>query len=225
MRRVMTLYRSSVGKKVLMAVSGLVWVGYVIAHMVGNLKAFQGPEKIDGYAEFLREMGAPVFGRGEVLWVLRSVMIAAFVTHVVLAYQTTRMSQRARPVSYERTPHMEISYASRTMRWGGVFLLLFIVYHLMHFTFGNVHPEFVPGAVYNNLITGFRSVPIVLIYLAALVSLGFHLYHGVWSIFQTLGANHPRYNRIRRPLAAVIAVGVAVGFASVPIGVLTGALR
>lgn len=224
MRRVITFYRSSVGKKVLMAVSGLVWVGFVIAHMVGNLKAFQGPERIDAYAEFLREMGAPIFGRGELLWIGRAVVIVAFFTHVILAYQTTRLSRQARPVKYARTPHMEMAYASRTMRWGGVFLLLFVVYHLMHFTFGNAHPDFQPGRVYQNLVTGFQSVPIVLIYITAVIALGFHLYHGVWSIFQTLGANHPLYNRIRRPLAAVVAIVVTVGFASVPVGVLTGVI-
>ena len=110
------------------------------------------------------------------------------------------------------------------MRWGGVFLLLFVVYHLLHFTFGNAHPDFRPGSVYHNLVTGFQSVPIALIYIAAVIALGFHLYHGVWSIFQTLGANHPRYNQIRRPLAAVVAIAVTVGFASVPVGVLTGVI-
>ncbi len=224
MLRVITLYRSSVGKKVLMAVSGLVWVGFVVAHMVGNLKAFQGAEKIDAYAEFLREVGAPAFGHGELLWIGRAVMIVAFFAHTLLAYQTTRLSRQARPVSYHRTPHMEMAFASRTMRWGGVFLLLFVVYHLMHFTFGNVHPDFQPGRVHHNLVAGFQSTPIALVYIAAVIALGFHLYHGVWSVFQTLGANHPRYNRIRRPLAALVAITVTAGFASVPVGVLTGVI-
>ena len=224
MRRVIALYYSSVGKKVLMAVSGLVWVGFVIAHMIGNLKVFQGPEKIDAYAEFLREVGAPAFGHGELLWIGRAIMIVAFLTHTLLAYQTTRLSQQARPVSYRRKPHMEMALASRTMRWGGVFLLLFVVYHLMHFTFGNAHPDFQPGGVHHNLVTAFQSVPIAFVYIAAVIALGFHLYHGVWSIFQTLGVNHPRYNRIRRPLAALIALAVTVGFVSVPVGVLTGVI-
>lgn len=225
MRRVTGLYGSSVGKKALMAVSGLVWVGYVIGHMLGNLKAFQGPEKIDHYAEFLREMGAPVFGHGQALWLVRVVMIVAMITHVVLAYQTSRVSWDARPVKYRRAPHMELSSASRTMRWGGVALALFVAFHLMHLTYGSVHPDFRPGGVYHNLVTGFQWWPVTVVYVAAMGALGLHLYHGVWSIFQTLGLNHARYNRYRRPVATLIAVAVSLGFVSVPVGVLVGVLR
>ncbi|MEE8116838.1 MAG: succinate dehydrogenase cytochrome b subunit [Gemmatimonadales bacterium] len=225
MRRVVTLYRSSVGKKVIMAVTGVVWVGFVVAHMVGNLKAFQGAEKIDHYGEFLREMGAPVFGHGQLLWVLRIGLIVTIVVHVLAATQLTLMSWRARPVSYKVAPHMELSYASRTMRWGGVIIGLFVIYHLMHFTVGNVHPDFEPGGVHHNLVVGFRSWPVALVYIVAMGALAVHLYHGVWSMFQTLGINHPKYNRYRRPLAAVLAAAVFVGFVSVPIGVLAGAIQ
>ena len=225
MRRVVTLYRSSVGKKVIMAVTGVVWVGFVVAHMVGNLKAFQGAEKIDHYGEFLREMGAPVFGHGQLLWVLRIGLIVTIVVHVLAATQLTLMSWRARPVSYKVAPHMELSYASRTMRWGGVIIGLFVIYHLMHFTVGNVHPDFEPGGVYHNLVVGFRSWPVALVYIVAMGALAGHLYHGVWSMFQTLGINHPKYNRYRRPLAAVLAAAVFVGFVSVPVGVLAGVIQ
>lgn len=225
MRRVVTLYRSTVGKKALMAVTGIIWVGYVIAHMIGNLKAFQGPEQIDGYAEFLREVGAPVLGHSQFLWIARLVLIAAIGIHVLAAWQLTRVSWAARPVKYRRPPHLELEYASRTMRWGGVIILAFVIFHILHFTTGNAHPDFVEGAVYQNLVSGFRSWPVALAYIVAVGALGFHLYHGVWSIFQTLGANHPQYNRARRQLAAVIAVAVFAGFASVPVAVLTGILR
>ncbi len=225
MRRVVTLYRSSVGKKVIMAVTGVVWVGFVVAHMVGNLKAFQGAEKIDHYGEFLREMGAPVFGHGQLLWVLRIGLIVTIVVHVLAATQLTLMSWRARPVSYKVAPHMELSYASRTMRWGGVIIGLFVIYHLMHFTVGNVHPDFVARGIYHNIVTGFQAWPVGLAYTVAVGALAFHLYHGVWSLFQTLGVNHPDYNRFRRRLAAVIAVLVFVGFVSVPVAVVTGVLQ
>ncbi|HEX9728192.1 MAG TPA: succinate dehydrogenase cytochrome b subunit [Gemmatimonadales bacterium] len=225
MRHVVTLYRSSVGKKVIMAVTGVVWVGYVIAHMMGNLKAFQGAERIDAYGEFLREVGVPLFGHGEVLLLARVVLIISIGLHVLCAWQLTRMSQVARPVSYRQAPHLELSYASRTMRWGGVMIALFVIFHLMHFTIGNIHPDFVPGGVYHNLVAGFQSWPIAIVYIVAVGALGFHLYHGVWSTFQTLGANHPTYNRYRRWVAAVIAVAVFAGFASVPAAVLAGILR
>lgn len=225
MRRVVSLYRSTVGKKVVMAVTGVIWVGYVLAHMFGNLKAFQGAEKIDHYGEWLREMGGPVLGHGQGLWLFRAVLILAILLHVTAAYQLTRISWSARPVKYQQAPHMELSYASRTMRWGGVILLLFVIFHILHFTTGNAHPDFVAGGVYHNLVVGFSSWPVALAYIVAIGALAFHLYHGVWSMFQTLGANHPQYNRWKRPLAAAIAAVVFAGFASVPVGVLTGFIQ
>jgi len=223
MRRVLSLYRSSVGKKILMAATGVVFVLFVLAHMYGNLKAFYGPEKFNHYAEFLREVGAPMFGHGQLLWIFRIVLLAAVAIHVLMALQLWLMSRAARPVPYAKGLRPEEStYASRTMRWGGVILAAFVTYHLLHFTVGTVHPDFVPGAAYENLVIGFQSWPVVLAYTVAMAALCLHLYHGVWSALQTLGANHPRYNRYRRPLAVVVAGVVFVGFMSVPVAVVAG---
>ena len=223
MRRVLSLYRSSVGKKILMAATGVVFVLFVLAHMYGNLKAFYGPEKFNHYAEFLREVGAPMFGHGQLLWIFRIVLLAAVAIHVLMAVQLWLMSRAARPVPYGKGLRPEEStYASRTMRWGGVILAAFVTYHLLHFTVGTVHPDFVPGAAYENLVIGFQSWPVVLAYTVAMAALCLHLYHGVWSALQTLGANHPRYNGYRRPLAVVVAGVVFVGFMSVPVAVVAG---
>jgi succinate dehydrogenase / fumarate reductase cytochrome b subunit len=223
MRRVLSLYRSSVGKKILMAVTGVIFVLFVLAHMYGNLKAFYGSEKFNHYAEFLREMGAPIFGRGQLLWVFRIVLLAAVGIHVLMAIQLWLLSRSARPVSYVKGLQSEEStYASRTIRWGGVIIFVFVVYHLLHFTIGTAHPSFVPGAAYENLVIGFQSWPVVLAYAVALGALCLHLYHGVWSALQTLGANHVRYNKYRRPLAVIVAAAVFVGFMTVPAAVVAG---
>ncbi|MGH7448116.1 MAG: succinate dehydrogenase cytochrome b subunit, partial [Longimicrobiales bacterium] len=128
----------------------------------------------------------------------------------------------ARRRGYRKFESLAFSYASRTMVWGGIIILAFVIYHLMHFTFGNVHPDFIPGDAYHNFVVGFRSWPVSLAYIAAMVPLGLHLYHGIWSAFQTVGANNPRYNRYRRPLAATLAALVVAGNVSFPIAVLTG---
>ena len=225
MRRVVSLYRSSVGKKVAMAVSGVVLFLWTVGHVYGNLKAFQGPDAINAYAEHLRAIGAPLLGHGQALWAIRLLLLAALVVHVVAAAQVTLQSRAARPVSYRQPPHLELTYASRTMRWGGVILLLYVVYHLMHMTWGTAHPDFLPGDVYHNLVAGFRRWPVTLAYLAATLALGFHLYHGLWSAFQTLGASHPTYSGFRRPIAAFFAALLFVGFAAVPVAVQTGVLQ
>lgn len=225
MRRVVHFYRSTVGKKVAMAASGAVLFFWIIAHMLGNLKTFQGPEHINAYAEGLRSFGEPFFGPGQVLWLVRLVLIACVALHVFAALQLWLLSRAARPVGYHTPPHLELSYASRTLRWGGVIIFLYVAYHLMHFTWGTAHPDFRPGDVYHNLIVGFRSWPVAAVYVLAVGALGFHLYHGVWSALQTLGLNHPRYNRYRRAVAAVVAVGLFLGFVSVPVAVLAGVLR
>jgi len=225
MRRVVHFYRSTVGKKVAMAASGAVLFLWIIGHMLGNLKTFQGPEHINEYAEGLRTVGGPFFGPGQLLWLIRLVIIACVAIHILAALQLWVLSRRARPVGYHTPPHLELSYASRTLRWGGVIIVLYVVYHLMHFTVGNVHPDFRPGDVYHNLVVGFQSWPVAAVYIVATGALGFHLYHGVWSALQTLGLNHARYNRYRRAVAAVVAVAVFAGFVSVPVAVLAGVLR
>ncbi|MFQ5705161.1 MAG: succinate dehydrogenase cytochrome b subunit [Gemmatimonadales bacterium] len=225
MQRVFNLYRSSVGKKVMMAATGVIFFLFVLLHMFGNLKAFSGAEKFDHYAESLREMGAPILGHGQALWIVRVVLLLAVTVHVVAAVQLWRMSKSARPVPYQHgLEHAASTYASRTMRWGGVIIFLFVVYHLLHFTTGSVHPDFVPGSAYHNLVVGFQSWPVAVAYIVAMCALAMHVYHGVWSGLQTIGANHPRYNRLRRPFAAVVAVIIFLGFVSIPVSVLAGIL-
>ncbi len=225
MRRLFTFFRSSIGMKAVMAVTGLILVLFVIGHMVGNLKVFQGPEKFDAYAEFLREVGEPLVGYGQLLWVARIVLLASVIAHIGAALQLTRVGVAARPVRYQRWTPDASTYASRTMRWGGVIIFAFVVYHLLHLTFGAAHPDFVPGAAYHNVLAGFRTWPVTVAYVVAVTALGFHLYHGVWSVFQSLGANHPDYNRYRRPLAGAVAAVVTLGFITVPIAVVTGLVR
>ena len=208
-----------------MAATGAFLVLFVLAHLAGNLKAYQGAAKFNAYADFLREIGAPVLGHGQFLWIARVLLLGAVIIHIVAATQLTRRSRMARPVRYRKTPHEELSYASRTMRWGGVALLLFVVYHILHLTTGTVHPGFVHGDAYRNLVTGFQAWPIAAVYIIAMIALGLHLYHGVWSGFQTLGWDNPRFAPYRRPFAAVIALVVVIGNVSFPISVLTGVLR
>lgn len=222
MIRVQSLYSTSVGKKLTMAVTGAIFVLFVIVHMLGNLKVYLGPEHFNAYAHGLRAMGAPFFGYGQFLWVMRAVLLLAVILHVLAAWQLTRMSWAATGSRYKVRPTLELSYASRTMRWGGVLLALFIVFHILHLTTGSVHSDFIEGDAYHNLVAGFR-VPVVSgFYMAAMIALGLHLYHGTWSAFQTLGLDGPRIRRIRRPLAAAIALIVVIGNVSIPIAVLAG---
>ena len=230
MRRAFTLYQSSVGKKTTMAVSGLVLVGWLFGHMVGNLKAFLGTTEagihhIDEYAEFLRTMGAPILPEGVSLWGIRVLTLALIGLHIVSAAQLYLQSRSARSTRYAKEQSLSFTYASRTMRWGGVIILLYIVYHLLHMTIGSLHPDFEHGAVYRNLVIGFQNPMVVGAYTVATLALGLHLYHGLWSIFQTLGASHPRYDDIRRPLAAVLTLVMVAGFLSVPWAVLAGILE
>jgi succinate dehydrogenase / fumarate reductase, cytochrome b subunit len=224
MRQALTLYRSSVGKKALMAVSGILLAGFVLAHMLGNLKMFQGPEAMDGYAVFLKELGYPVLPEYGALWITRLALLAAVGIHAVAAFQLWRTSRAARGASYRKEDSQVFSYASRTMRWGGVIILLFVVYHILHFTTGTVHSDFEYASVYRNVVIGFQSVPVSLFYLVAVGSLSLHLYHGIWSVFSTLGVQNPKVTRLRRPLAAGLSILLFVGYAAVPLGVMAGVL-
>lgn len=225
MAAALTLYRSSIGKKAIMAVTGLIGIGYLILHMIGNLKIFQGAEHFNEYAEYLRVVGSPIIPERGLLWIIRVVLIAAVALHMLAAYQLTRMDISSRPVRYARKKSVQASFASQTMRMGGVILLLFIIYHLLHFTIGSVHPQFVPRDAYHNVISGFQIWWVTIFYIAAVVSLGFHLYHGFWSMFQTLGLNNATYNNLLRRLAMLLAAGLVVGFTSVPVAVLAGYLQ
>ena len=212
--------QSSIGRKVVMAVTGAILVVFVIGHMVGNLTVYLGPEALNGYAVFLRK-----FLHGSALWIVRAVLLVSVTLHIWSATSLTLDSRRARPKGYRELEWKESTYASRTMRWGGVIILLFVIYHLLHFTFGTAHPSFVEGDVYHNFVTGFRSVPVSIVYIFAMLALGLHLRHGVWSMFQTLGVSHPRYIAMARAAAWVAAVVVVVGNVSFPIAVLTGIVK
>ncbi|HSJ25761.1 MAG TPA: succinate dehydrogenase cytochrome b subunit [Longimicrobiales bacterium] len=225
MARDFSLWGSTVGKKIAMAVSGVILLGFVVGHMVGNLKVYQGADAFNHYAEGLRTFGDPFFGNSQLLWLIRLVLLAALLVHISAAFQLTRRSRAARAVGYTKYDNdLAFSYASRTMVWGGVIILLFVLYHLLHLTFGTAHPDFIHGDAYHNFVVGFRSVPVSLAYIAAMIPLGLHMYHGFWSMLQTLGANNPAYARFRRPVAAFLAIIVVVGNISFPVAVLTGIL-
>jgi succinate dehydrogenase / fumarate reductase cytochrome b subunit len=219
------IYRTAVGKKAVMAVTGIILFGFVLVHMVGNLHLYEGPQYMNEYGQFLRQVGAPAIPPHAALWIARAVLLAAVVLHIWAAWQVTRMSQEARPSRYEHKRKIHTSYASRTMRWGGVILVLFVIYHLLHFTAGSVHPDFREGEPYHNVVAGFSIWWVSLFYIVANVALGFHLYHGVWSLFQSLGWNHPRFNRWRDAFAHTFAWVVTIGNVSFPIAVLTGLVR
>ncbi|MGH7426940.1 MAG: succinate dehydrogenase cytochrome b subunit [Gemmatimonadales bacterium] len=225
MSRVTALTHSLVGKKILMAVSGVVLLGFVFGHMLGNLKVFQGPEHFNAYGEGLRTLGAPIFGRGQLLWLVRLFLIAAAGLHIWAAYAVTRASWSARPQEYRQFQLVETTYAARTIRSSAVLILLFVMYHLLDLTFGRLNPSFIPGDVYHNVIASFSRAPVAVGYVVTMGALGLHLYHGIYSACQTLGANHPRYNHLRRGFALVFSLVVAGGFIAVPVAVLTGGVR
>jgi succinate dehydrogenase / fumarate reductase cytochrome b subunit len=218
-------YKAAVGKKAVMAVTGIILFGFILVHMVGNLHLYEGPQYMNDYGTFLRQVGAPAIPPHAALWIARVVLLAAVVLHIWAAWQVSRKNREARPVRYEQRPKKHTSYASRTMRWGGVIILLFVIYHLLHFTLGTVHPDFREGEPYQNVVAGFRVWWVSLFYVVAQVALGFHLYHGVWSLFQSLGWNHPRFNHWRDGFAHAFAWIVTLGNISFPIAVLTGLVR
>jgi succinate dehydrogenase / fumarate reductase, cytochrome b subunit len=212
---------STIGRKAVMAATGLLLFGFVLVHMIGNLQMFLSDhEAINHYGRFLREL---LHGTG--IWIARGGLLAAVGLHIWSAWSLTRTNWRARPIAYKVVTPDASTYASRTMRWGGVILLLFIVYHLLHMTVGSVHPAFVEGDVYRNVIVGFSSWPVALFYVLAMLCLALHLHHGVWSLLQTLGVSHPRWDAARKTAATVFAVVVATGFLSVPLAVLAGVLK
>ena len=218
-------WKSAVGKKWMMALSGIVLLGYVLAHMVGNLKVFFGESHLDEYAEWLRDLGEPVFPRSFVLWAMRVVLAGAFVVHIVAAYQLTRMNQKARPVRYQSPrDYAAANFASRTMRWTGVIIALFVVFHLLDLTWGSANPDFVRGEVYDNLFNSFERVPVAIAYIIAMVALCFHIFHGAWAMFNSLGINNPKYNEWKRIFAAGFALVILVGNVSMPLLIVTGAV-
>lgn len=221
----LSFYRSDIGKKAVMAVTGVMLFGFVLGHMFGNLKIYLGAESLNHYAEWLREMGSPLLPHGGLLWIARVVMLAAVGLHVLSAVLLWRKSRRARPQDYAERDTVEATYASRTVRWGGVIIGLFVFYHLAHFTFGPdwAHPDFIVGDVYHNVVAGFQVWWVSAFYILANLALGLHLYHGLWSMFQSLGWYVPgNPHDWRRRFAQVFALVIAAGNISFPLAVLSG---
>jgi succinate dehydrogenase / fumarate reductase cytochrome b subunit len=249
MRRVLGLYETSVGKKVLMASTGLILFGFVVVHMLGNLKIFTGEAHFNAYAIFLRTVGDPAVPEEGLLWAFRVVLLGCVGVHIVAALQLWLTSRGARSQGYVKNDDLSFSYASRTMRWGGLIILSFVVFHLLHLTFGTVHPDFAgpghekavevvaagtvnPGHgagtvkehvnAYHNVVTGFQNLWVSLAYMVAMVFLGLHIYHGVWSVTQTLSLTGSRIKKLRRPFAAAVAAVVVLGNISIPLSILLG---
>ena len=224
----LNVYRSTIGKKAIMAVTGLLLVGFVIAHMAGNLQVFIGPAKMNAYASFLKSLG-------EFLWLARIILLVALVLHVLMAWQLTQIKRKARPIDYTTREAQVSTVASRTMRWGGVLLLVFIVFHILHFTTGTVFPvASTPDAmypawshtdVYGNIISAFRTPWVVAFYVVAMLFLMLHLFHGAWSSVRTLGLTKPSRHPLHRRVATLIALVVWLGFSVIPVAVLLGVIR
>jgi succinate dehydrogenase / fumarate reductase cytochrome b subunit len=211
-------YTSTTGKKAAMAVSGCILFLFVVAHLIGNLQIYEGPDKLNRYAVFLRSEPA-------LLWAARIVLLAMVVLHIWSAMQLAARNIGARPVGYQKKKATGSSYASRTMYWSGPIILAFVIYHLLDFTFGQVNPHYQPGNVYGNVVASFQLLPVAAFYIIAMLLLCLHLYHGLWSMFQSLGIAHPRYTPMLRRGAAVVATLIAVGNISIPVAVLAGWVR
>jgi succinate dehydrogenase / fumarate reductase cytochrome b subunit len=216
--RLQRLLTSTIGLKIIMAATGVILTLFVLGHMVGNLQVFQGAESINAYGKLLHKEPA-------ILWTARLVLLSAVALHIWAFVVLFRKNQEARAVGYRVVARRESSFASRSMRYTGPLILAFIVYHILHMTTGTVHPAFHEGDVYGNLVSGLRVVPVALIYVLAMLGLGFHLWHGVWSMFQTLGVSQPRYDSLGRRVATAVTVLVVAGFSAVPLAALAGLIK
>lgn len=210
-----TFYSSTNGKKAAMAISGCILFLFVVGHLVGNLQIYEGPVKLNHYAVLLRTEPA-------LLWAVRTILLAMVLLHIWTSIQLAVRNTGARPEGYRKKKATNSSYASRTMYWSGPIILAFVIYHLLDFTFGKVNPHFEPGNVYGNVVASFQVIPVAVFYIIAMLLLCLHLYHGLWSMFQSLGIAHPRYTPMLRKGAAVVATLIAVGNISIPVAVLSG---
>lgn len=230
MTRFVRLYRSALGKKAIVAVTGAILLLFLLLHVAGNLKVFlpdaaPGVPDIDLYARFLRTMGEPLLPFSGALWTVRVILAVAFVLHVVCVFQLATRNRRARPVGYRRQQYAEATAPARWMLVTGSLLLAFLAIHLLQFTSGTIDAErFVPGAVYANLDRAFSGWGYTLFYTGAMGVLALHLYHGGWSLFQTLGLDNPDRNRALRALALCVALGLALAFAAVPLAFFAGSM-
>jgi succinate dehydrogenase / fumarate reductase cytochrome b subunit len=218
--RPVTFWQSTNGKKVVMAVTGCMMFAFVIGHMLGNLQMFESPEHINAYGHFLHNLG-------ELLWIERGIMLLAIALHITVTVQLGLRSKAARPVGYSRKEAINSDYASRTMYWSGPIVLAFIIFHLLHFTAGVIHPNatFVQGEVYSNVVSGFKVWWVSLWYIFAVSLLGVHLSHGIWSMFQSVGLAGKRQTPLLKKAAQAIALLIVLGYISIPISVLLGFVK
>jgi succinate dehydrogenase / fumarate reductase, cytochrome b subunit len=214
------LTSSTIGKKVLMAASGVVLFGFVVVHMLGNAQVFlpDGFRRLTDYGHLLRVVP-------ELLWLARIVLLLSVIVHIVTAVQLTRIRRAARPIPYHARATVQATYASRTMMWSGPLLAAFLVFHLMNLTWGMVHPNYIEGDAGHNFRVAFQSVPTSLFYIVSMLALAFHLSHGAWSMFQSLGINHPKYNKLLRGFARYATFIVVAVNILMPLSVMTGLLK
>jgi succinate dehydrogenase / fumarate reductase cytochrome b subunit len=220
MGRLREFYGSMVGKKAVMGVTGLIGIGFVILHSLGNLLVFRGPDAINSYSHFLKSTG-------ELLWALRIVLIVAVILHVIAAVQLTRQSRAARPIGYVKRDPQAATIASRTMRWGGALLLVFIVVHILHFTTGTIRPSgfFSHQDVYANVVTSFRIWWVSLFYVLSMIALGFHLFHGAWSSVRSIGVSPESSEPLHHRISLWLAILIWAAFTAVPVAVFAGIIR
>lgn len=218
--RAPNFWQSTNGKKVVMAVTGCIMFIFLIGHLLGNLLVYVGRARFNDYAQFLHFDDT-------LLWIVRAILIVSVVLHIIATVQLALRNKAARPVGYSRKQAINSSYASRTMYWSGPIVLAFIIFHLLEFTAGTIHPEsqFTPGDVYHNVVAGFQVWWVSAWYIFALILLGFHLRHGLWSMFQSVGYNHPRHTPLLKKTAYVVAVAIVLGYISIPISVLAGIIK
>jgi succinate dehydrogenase / fumarate reductase, cytochrome b subunit len=218
--RAPSFWQSTNGQKVVMAVTGAIMFLFIIGHVAGNLQIFEGPAKLNAYGHFLHSIG-------ELLWPVRIVLLLSVALHIIATVQLGLRNKAARPVGYSRKEAINSSYASRTMYWSGPIVLAFIIFHLLQFTAGYIHPgsQFIEGDVYHNVVAGFQVWWVSVWYIIAVSLLGFHLSHGLWSMFQSIGYNHPRHTPLLKKAAFVIALLITLGYISIPISVLLGFVK
>jgi succinate dehydrogenase / fumarate reductase cytochrome b subunit len=216
--RAARFYESTIGKKAIMAVTGLILFGFLIAHMLGNLQIYLGREVMNHYAETLH-------GNPALLWTVRTILLVSVILHIWASIQLSMIKSEARPVAYVKRANVSSSWASRSMMLSGPIIAAFVIFHLLHLTTGTIHPQFVELHAYENLVTGFLVVPFAIAYIVVMILIGFHLSHGIWSMFQSMGLSHPRYTPMIKKFAAVFSWILIAGFISVPVSILVGLVR
>jgi len=215
--RAARFFEATIVKKAVMAVTGAILFAFVTGHLIGNLQVFLGPERINSYAAFLK-------GNLELLWGTRIVLLVAVIAHIIATVQLAAVKSKARPVSYAKKKNQHSTFASRSMYITGPMIAAFVIYHLLHFTVGAVHPQFSETDVYSNIVYGFEQWPVSLAYIIAMALLCLHLSHGIYSMFQTLGMAHPRRTPQIKTAARIIGLVYFAGFSAIPIAALTGLL-